>query len=167
MLSVSHSRPAHADRTAIERMMAIKAVVRLDIVYLQPTRSFSICVEGTMLNPAMKLRTTLEMQPGTVLPTDVAEMSVIIFGGARYFLNFIGEASGHVSIFDMKTIGKAAEFLKRQVKWPERQTECKVRKIILDGHREYLKGCTKLDADGINISLTASYTPEEMVGRSE
>lgn len=39
--------------------------------------------------------------------------------------------------------------------------ESKVRKSILDGGREYLKGCTELDVDWIYISTTAYYMLEE------
>lgn len=46
------------------------------------------------------------------------------------------------------------------------QTKNKVRKIILHGGGEYLKGCAELDAVVTNIIITAYGTPEDN-GRAE
>lgn len=83
MLRLWHSRLAHATKTAIKQTMALKAISGFDKVYLQPARSCSSCVEGTMPKTAMKLRVTLERQPSAVFPTNVAKISVTSIGGAH------------------------------------------------------------------------------------
>lgn len=62
---------------------------------------------------------------------------------------FSEEDSEHVTAFRMKTKDVAAELMKRYVKWSERQTNRKLKKIVPDGGKEYLKGCASLVADGI------------------
>lgn len=142
-------------------MMAMNAVFGLDKVDLKPKKSCAPCIEETMPSTAMKSRTTLETRPSAVLHTDVAEISLISVGGSRYFVTLIDEASRHVSAFHKEIKAEAAEVLKRQVKWVERRTKSKLKKTVLDSAREYLKGCTELGADGIDIGTTAYYRPEE------
>lgn len=146
---------------AVEQMIAMKAVISLDKMELNSTRSCLPYVKGMMPNTAMKYRTTLETCLGAVLHSGVTEMSVVSVSGARYFLMFIDEAPGYVSPFYMKTKSEAEELIKRLVKCVERPTGSKGMKLNLNGGREYLKGCTELDADGIDICFTAYYTPEE------
>lgn len=69
LLIVWSLRLVHADMTDIKQMMSIKADIYLEKVALQPTRSYSSCVELTMLNTTVKSGTTLEASSGAVLYT--------------------------------------------------------------------------------------------------
>lgn len=43
----------------------------------------------------------------------------------------------------------------------ERQTNCGVKKIVLDGRNDYIKKTRELGADGIEVCVTAGYTSQE------
>lgn len=135
MLRVAHSRLAHAYKTAINRTMAIKAVVDIDKLDLQSTRSCSPCVQGTMPNTAMKSRKTLETRPCAVSHTNNVEMSEASIYSARYFVKISNKACGHITAFCMIVNAEVSESLKRLVMSAEIQTEYKVKKIMPDGGR--------------------------------
>lgn len=102
ILNVCHSLLAHADRTDIKQMTAIKAVISFNTVAPQPTRICSPCVELTIPHTAIKSRTALETRPGTVLQTSLAEMSVTSVQDSCYFVIFIDRISGRVSAFHLE-----------------------------------------------------------------
>lgn len=79
----------------------------------------SLCIQGTVTNTPMLLRTRVEVRPGAMIDTDVAVINVQSIGGARYFFSLINEASVQVSASDMKSKVEAAELLKRQFSWIE------------------------------------------------
>lgn len=137
--------------------MPIKAVADFDKVDLHSARSCSTCVDGRVPNKAIKSRTTLEMGPDVILLNDVTKMSLPSVGGALCFVTFIDEAPRNVNAFHTKTKSNAAKLLRCQIKWMERQTESKVKKVKLDGGREYLIRCNKLDGDGTDITTAAYY----------
>lgn len=96
--------------------MADKDVVRdMDIRQHSVLDDCSPCIEETMTKTPALLRTHVETIPGEVIDTDVAAMNVQFMGGARYFVTFIDEASGHVRTLHMKAEGKEAELLKCQI----------------------------------------------------
>lgn len=47
------------------------------------------------------------------------------------------------------------------MRWVERQIDCRVKKIVLDRAKEYIKGTKELKANGTNICVTAGYISEE------
>lgn len=112
--------------------MAIKADAGFDKADSQSAKNCSPCVERTLPNTASILRKTLETRPGAVLHTDAAEISVAPVGGARYFVTLNDRTSKHVNAFHMKIKSETSELLKRQVKRLEKQTESKIKKIVLD-----------------------------------
>lgn len=68
-------------------------------------------------------------------------------GGAKYFVRFIKKASEYVRACRMKTNGEAAQLLKRHMRWFEHQKDCRVRKIVFDGAKEYVNVTNALKAD--------------------
>lgn len=160
MLLVWYLQLTHANRTAIKVMMKIKEVIKLVKLDLQPTKSCEPCFEGTMPNTALRSKTSLGTRPRLAPHTDVAEMKVIPVSGACYSVMSI-ETSKHVSAFHIKRKAETAKLLKCQTKRFEMQTENKMRKITLEGGKEYLKSCTELSDDAICISNTDYFTLEE------
>lgn len=73
MLRARHSRLAHADSTAIKRMLVIKEDIGLDKMYLRPTMSYSPNVDGMIHSTAITSRKTLKTRPRAVLRTHIAE----------------------------------------------------------------------------------------------
>lgn len=67
----------------------------------------------------------------------------------------------HVSTCLVKTLGEAAEFLKRHVCRVECQTYCLMKKIVLDIGKEYVKKIKELEVDRIGVYIAASYTSKE------
>lgn len=78
-----------------------------------------------------------------------------------YFVTFIDEGSCLVRAFLIKSKDEAVELLKRQDCWVERQSRCMVKKIMLVGGREYVKGSKDLEVQGIQSHPAALYTPQE------
>lgn len=70
---------------------------------------------GPATNTPIKSRTILETRPGAVAHTDVVEMNDTLVAGARHFVTFIDEASGHLGAFHMKTEGQATELIERHI----------------------------------------------------
>lgn len=155
VLRARHLQLIYANMTAIKRMMSIKAAIGIDTVHLQPTRSSSTFVETMMPNTAIQSKKNLKPRPAAAGDTDVAKKIVNYVGSARYCLTLNTDISADVSAFHMRPKAETATLLKRQATGWESQTESKVKKIIFDGCRECIKRCTKLDADGIDISITA------------
>lgn len=81
-------------------------------------------------------------------------------GGAEYFVTVIDDASAYVRVFHTKTNGEAAGMLNRHVHWLESQTDRRVRKIVLDGGKEYAKDTKESESRGIKICATSTYTAE-------
>lgn len=48
------------------------------------------------------------------------------------------------------------------MRWVERQTDCRLKRIVLDGRMEYFTEMKDPEADGIEVCVTASYVPEEI-----
>lgn len=73
-------------------------------------------------------------------------------------MTLINETSRHVRAFHSKIIADATELLKCQLIWVEGQTASKVKKIIFDGGRKYIKRETSLTVMGlISVLLTTTH----------
>ena len=55
----------------------------------------------------------------------------------------------------------AAFNLEKYVKWVERQTGDRVKRIVLEGGKEFLEAAKTLEPDGVEIDKSARYTPQE------
>lgn len=91
------------------------AIQDMDMIQRSAMDDCSTCIQGTMTDTPMPSTTHEEVRPGEVIHTDVAAMNVPSIGGARYFVSFIDEVSGHVKALPMNSKGQASELLKRQV----------------------------------------------------
>lgn len=95
----------------------------------------------------MKSPANFETRIGVLLHSGVTEMNVPSVGGAKYFVKCIGEKSGNFSACHVKTKAEAAGFLKRHACWFGRRTDFRVKKIVLDGGKEYIKKTNELEVD--------------------
>lgn len=144
-----HSKPAHADSRAVRGMEEKDVFQDMDMHQCSVLDDCSPCIEEAMTHTLMPLTTQVRVRPGAVIHNYVAVMNVLSINEARYFVNIMDKASGHVRSFHMKEKGKAAELLKRQVCWVEWQSGCIVKKISFDGGRENPKGLKHIKAQGI------------------
>ena len=135
MLNLWHARFGHAGRRVIKYMAEKELVLGLHLNEKVALPECGPCVEATMTNGPMKSRNAVTSVPGTVSHTDVPEMDVMSLVSAKYFALFIDEASGHVFETQLKSTGDAASHLVKYVKWVERQTGNRVKRIVLDGKR--------------------------------
>lgn len=81
----------------------------------------------------------LETMLRIVPHTDVVEINVTSECRANHFVTLIDEASWHVSACQLKTKDEAAELVRQYVRWVERHTDGRVKKIVLGGGKEYLR----------------------------
>ncbi len=76
-----------------------------------------------MVSGEMESRSQLCRTVGEVIHSDVCgPIHTISLGGALYFVTFVDEASGHVTVKFLKSKGEAAAELINYIKWIERQT---------------------------------------------
>lgn len=160
-MGVWQSRPAHADRNANNKIAQIGAVHSLDMTEALLTKHRSRCVEETMTNRPTRFCTTPETRPGSVLHSDVPGTDVPAVDGAVDFIAIVDKAAAHVSICHFKIKSKAAGSLKQHSRGVERSTDFRVRKVMLDDGKEYIKGTMNLKANGIEVRVIASFTSRE------
>lgn len=79
----------------------------------------------------------------------------------KIFITSIDEAMRQLSACHMKEKRDAAELLKWHIVMVEQQTDCMVRKIVLDGRNKYIRGSKELQVYGIKITPGASYIPKK------
>ena len=166
MLETWHARFGHADRRAIKRMADKNMVRGLSLQVKKYGKECEACISGTMTNGPMKSKSYVTDVPGTIVHSDVAEMNLMSLGSAKYFVTFVDEASGHVRVMHLKSKGDAGYHLRKYVKWVERQTGNRVKKIVIDGGKEYISEAETLELEGVEIDKSARYTPQEN-GRAE
>lgn len=104
-----------------------------------------------MTNKPTLSRTHVKIRPGAVIENDVASMNLLSIGGGIYYVTFVDEVYGHVRASHMMSKHEAAELPKRQVNCFERQSGCMIRRTVVDGRREYVKGSTDLEVHGITF----------------
>lgn len=80
--------------------------------------------------------------------------------GHNYFVTIVEEFSRFVAVRPIRSKSDAAEEVLRFVKYFEKQTGHPVRKIHTDGGTEFRRALDRLDADGVQISVTTAHTPE-------
>lgn len=66
-----------------------------------------------------------------------------------------------ISSEHIKRKSEAVYHLKRYVRCSERQTGTRVKRIVLDGGKEYHVGAETLEAEGIEFDKSAANSPEE------
>ena len=167
-LELWHQRMGHADKNAISRMASTSAVRGIDLTEKALEDVCGPCMEGKMTNGPMPLRTELCKVPGEVIHTDVAHINVPSLGGAKYFVTFLDEASGHITARAIKRKNDASTELIKYVAWIERQSGTRVKRITMDGadKTDYAQAVNKLSLEGVEFNPTAPYSPAEN-GRAE
>ncbi len=83
--------------------MADKHIVSgLDLHTRSKVMDCGPCMEGKMANGPMISKSSLSRFAREVVHTDVCTMKSLSIGGAKYFVTFIDEASGHLSASPLK-----------------------------------------------------------------
>lgn len=164
VLEVWGSRLTRKVWKAITKMEQGGAVRGLDLNAGHSTNNCSHYDEGTIKYTLMRTNTALETRSGAVVHIKFEKLDVPSVVGAKYFVPFIDQASEQVSACHIRTKGEAPKLLKRYVCWVKQQKECRVKKIVLDGGKKYIKGTAKRQINGIMFCITASYAPEENGG---
>lgn len=93
------------------------------------------------------------MRSRAVLHINVAEMNVSSVGGAKYFVIFIENASGHISTYHLRMKEEAVKFLKRCL---EHQADCRVKEIVFNGQKEYITEIEDHRPDKSEVHIAAS-----------
>jgi len=167
-MNLWHHRLGHADRNSIARTEKLGATRGLDLTDRPQSAVCEPCVIGKMTNGPLKPRLNLCDVPGVVVHTDLGHISWLSFSGAKYFVTFLDEASGHIVAHAIKRKNESAHHLIRHVAWVERQSGARVAKVVMDGASkgDYAAAVQLLEADGIEFDVSAPYTPAEN-GRAE
>lgn len=98
----------HAKKKAISEMSTTQIVDGMNLHEKPVSDVCEPCREGKMTNATMKSRTNLSTTPGASIHTDVAHMNIQSLGGARYFVTFTDEMTGHISTVPIKQKNEAS-----------------------------------------------------------
>lgn len=81
-----------------------------------------------MFKTENELKMSVGARPGVVQDTFVIDMCIVFVDGTRYFVKFMNEAFGQISVIHIKSKSGAVKLSRGYVKWVERQAESKVTK---------------------------------------
>lgn len=120
------------------------------------------CVKGKMARLGLKSRVRKAKRPGEVVYTDVCgPLAVSSIGGAKYFVTFSDEYSGHRYVRGLRRKSEVHDTFVLYQKWFERQFNCQIKTLYSDhgGEFEALNGY--LLENGIQDEYSAAYTPQQ------
>lgn len=97
---------------------------------------------------------------GTLHVDTKGKVEIPSIQGHKYFVTIVEEFSRFVCVCPIRCKADAADKVLRFIKYFEKQSGHTVRRIHADGGTEFTKAIDHLRDDGLNISITAPYTPE-------
>jgi transposase InsO family protein len=151
-----HIRLGHASRARIQSILK-------DSISLGKSVTCQACMMGKLTRLPYSSHFKPATHPLQVVHGDlVGPITPATNGGARYFLTLVDQYSGHISTKILKLKSNALEAIKVYIAYVERQTGCKVKKLVTDGGGEFVnKALTEvLTQAGIQHNVSPPYTPQ-------
>lgn len=165
-LDLWHERIRHIHKPVIREMQKKQSVLGLKPSEKQKVTTCKSCLTGKMSNTILRARTNVSNVPGAVIHTDVCTMDELSIRRSKYFVTFTDECTGYIRACAIQRKSDTANHSLSHTKWVERQTGNQVKRMKLDGGGEYEKATDILRASGVEIDISAPYTPNEN-GRAE
>jgi transposase InsO family protein len=166
-LKLWHHRLCHLGETNLRKLQQKKMVHGLPSMKFEGriTGSCEACLKGKAQRSPFP---TPPVQPRKyevleLVHSDVCEMPVNTYGGARYFLTLLDEKSKRSWIYLMKAKSEVTDHFKSFVRMVERQVGKKIRILRSDNGGEYVNKQLKdfLRDCGIQQQTTIPKTPEQ------
>ena len=162
MKELWHHRLGHAYIPSIEQLAKKGAVTGLDLSSnIKKPNDCAGCLEGKQHKLVLRRKEFRSQSRGEVIHSDVSgRMAVKSLGGAEYYVTFIDEYSGYITVFPISRKSDVLDKLRLFRPWFERKYDCKIKTLQCDGGGEYI-GCDGyLREHGIERPENPSYCPE-------
>ena len=160
-LQTWHARLGHANIDSIRKLAASGRVRGLDLDIPVRTRDYcSSCMRGKQSKSVLRMNFSRSKERGAVIHTDVCgPMSTPSFSNCRYFVSFIDEFSGYITIVPIHSKSEVKREFQRFHAWVERKFGCTVKRVHSDNGGEYFALKDYLIAQGIEQTMTPPYSP--------
>lgn len=156
---------AHANIHSIRELANKGVVYGLDLSdHTKATRDAHCedCVKGKQHRVHMRGRPTPSKRGGEVIQSDVCgPMTVNSLGGSRYFVIFIDEHAGYVTVACIPKKSNVQLEFKWYHVWVERCHDCVAKVLHWDGSGEYQALSNYLECQGMERVMLPPYSPEQ------
>lgn len=135
-----HSRLIHADLESIRQLSGRDLVTGLDLRDAKrSTQDCEGCIKENQYKSVMRSKPFRATKTGEVIHSDVCgPISVDSIGGSRYFVTFIDEFSGFITVVTIAKRSEVVDNFKRYHRWLERKYDCRIKTLHCDGGGEYI-----------------------------
>ena len=160
-LEVWHKTLGHAHPERIRRLIRTNAVTGLNAV---PSPSTSDCCPACMKGKQSKVSLKPDKSRATmkcaVVHADVCRpMSVSSFSEARYFVCFVDDYSGYITVIPITRKSDVRNNFICYHAWLERKFDCSIKRLHSDNGGEFVALAGYLKEKGIEQTMTPSYSP--------
>ena len=159
-----HDRLAHANIPSIRELESKGAVTGLDLSHSSQKMEVHCedCAQGKQHKLHMSSKHIRSTHRGEVIHSDVCgPMSVSSLGGSKYFVTFIDEYSGYVTVVSMSKKSDVQSHFKKYQAWLERRYDCVIKVLHCDGGGEYQALDGYLALLGIERLRLPPYSPQQ------
>ena len=163
-LETLHRQLGHANSRDITDAVRKNIVTVVNIIDSPIHLDCDICKKGKMTRAVFAKKTDRKSEILDIIHTDICgPMRINSLGGARYFVEFIDDASRWCIVKFLKAKNEVFETTKEVIALMENQTGKKVKSLQSDNGREYLSHDFDeyLKSHGITRRLTIPHNPEQ------
>ncbi|UYV79484.1 hypothetical protein LAZ67_17002840 [Cordylochernes scorpioides] len=163
-LNLWHQRLMHINYDTIVDMMKREVVIGLNCQAGKPDKCSDCMIGKATKRPFLNLRSTKETQTLALVHCDlIGPFNIESWGGSRFVLTIIDDASRYTRVYFLKRKGDTLEKFKEWMKEAENQTGFSLKRIRTDNGLEFCSSPWDIftKAHGIVHERTMVYTPEQ------
>ncbi|UYV79002.1 hypothetical protein LAZ67_17000616 [Cordylochernes scorpioides] len=163
-LNLWHQRLMHINYDTIVDMMKREVVIGLNCQAGKPDKCSDCMIGKSTKRPFLNLRSTKETQTLALVHCDLmGPFNIESWGGSRFVLTIIDDASKYTRVYFLKRKGDTLEKFKEWMKEAENQTGFSLKRIRTDNGLEFCSSPWDIftKAHGIVHERTMVYTPEQ------
>lgn len=156
-----HARLGHAYPERIKNLFRTDAVKGLDLTETAGTSKICAdCLKGKQTKESLHVNQSRSTVRGAVIHSDVCgPMSVQSFSGANYFVSFIDDYSGFITIVPIANKSDVKRNFLWYQAWLERKFDCSIKRLHSDNGGEFIALASYLKEKGIEHTMSPSYSP--------
>ncbi|UYV72434.1 hypothetical protein LAZ67_9003118 [Cordylochernes scorpioides] len=163
-LNLWHQRLMHINYDTIVDMTKREVVIGLNCQAGKPDKCSDCMIGKSTKRPFLNLRSTQETQTLALVHCDLmGPFNIESWGGSRFVLTIIDDASRYTRVYFLKRKGDTLEKFKEWMKEAENQTGFSLKRIRTDNGLEFCSSPWDIftKAHGIVHERTMVYTPEQ------
>ncbi|UYV71045.1 hypothetical protein LAZ67_8001516, partial [Cordylochernes scorpioides] len=163
-LNIWHQRLMHINYDTIVDMMKREVVIGLNCQAGKSDKCSDCMIGKSTKRPFLNLRSTKETQTLALVHCDLmGPFNIESWGGSRFVLTIIDDASRYTRVYFLKRKGDTLEKFKKWMKEAENQTGFSLKRIRTDNGLEFCSSPWNIftKAHGIVHERTMVYTPEQ------